>query len=722
MTLDTILKSGKFSYNASLKKNDLDSLYHVFHTMYKEVEFIPLHILKKYNPFAPKDQAYTYYSQFTVYNVKDSLIELFSKLSLLPSGKITINDEDYFKDVISYKEKLEYIVRRLNSNLIFTLESDKTHKRVSIYQKDHRKCDCFRCCYFRLEFNKAFAGLSEAGESIAEQMKLAYIHYELGNFSSATEVLRKMKAPAHQEKKSLQYFIIQYNLKHLGRLLRSGFYGLTAPEDLTKDIKLIDPIEESVKLKSFSDYEFMSFIATGEFFNDAYQKISKLNGQIVSHYHLQLRGGWSSNSHVWSLIDEFAQLEVFLNRNFIIYDVYTNFDQIFELVTQGLFASHAMADQPNTFEAFDDYWIAKFIHYGDKDTILRHFRFFKMKHLKYERTGKPNEGFMGMAKNFIGNYKSMLRAYAKSADSTNENFGPKLDKVFSNLLTMGSILELTQSEIDQMGTLLFGLIRSNRNLSYNFSTAINMFLSYRAAELDSEILESFRSLVLNDLDRFDLGLASSILSGTKNNSIEPSNLSLIPDQILNHRTNDRRTKYSLLCLLHSKVTAKEQPSVSEAILKQLNDEFDFQLYYEATVFDIIPFDQNQFFNLLEPIQSDKVHQSTRSFFSGRKDYRIDRLDSMLNLAFKFHLEMNDERFTRFKAIHPYYNWLIDMENFDYTGFLPDWINAYQTSFYFHKMEKSEKLKETLVEYLRTNSNSAIERTFIRIFIYHAENS
>src|SRR3954471_15466389 len=143
-------------------------------------------------------------------------------------------------------------------------------------------------------------------------------------------------------------------------------------QEVVNRLEKIDPLEEAVKLKTHTDYNLLSYIATNEFFSIAFQAIKKVVDDIKEHYRSQLFGGSSSNQHIWELSTKFAQLETFLNENFIIYDNYSNFNRLFDTVLDGLFASYAISENQNDrLEYFDDYWVGKCILYGDEKLIRK---------------------------------------------------------------------------------------------------------------------------------------------------------------------------------------------------------------------------------------------------------------------------------------------------------------------------------------------------------------
>jgi len=329
-------------------------------------------------------------------------------------------------------------------------------------------------------------------ENIKTDSKLAYINYQIGNLTSAYTLYREIETEAYTSKQYITYFIARYNLKQLGIFLQNPFHKTTVSPEEIENLKTIDPIEDAVKLKPHTDYSLVSLIAQEDYFTDAFQNISKEAKEIVEHYNSQLQGGWSSNQHVWNLVTEFAKLETFINANYIIYDRFSNFTELFDLVIEGIFASHAMANnQPNKFTHFDDYWVNKFILYGRRKTILKCRNAFKLKVLEYKSSSSEKDSFMELAEHFFQNAKDTKDAHLEYGDTDNTYFNSKYNTIFDNLVTMASLLNLGKETIDKFANLLLDFLKSENSISRYDNDSINFFIKRREASFKKKTTVEF---------------------------------------------------------------------------------------------------------------------------------------------------------------------------------------------------------------------------------------
>lgn len=101
---------------------------------------------------------------------------------------------------------------------------------------------------------------------------------------------------------------------------------------------------------------------------------------------------------------------------------------------------------------------------------------------------------------------------------------------------------------------------------------------------------------------------------------------------------------------------------------------------------------------------------------GNKNKRFPHLGAMFNLAFKLGSDTSEEKFKPFKGIDPYYDWLLDMDRFDYEQFDPRWITEYDTIYFVQRMKQHPKIQAKTLEYLKVNKDPVLQNYFIKRFL------
>jgi len=711
-----LISNEKYTYKSSIKKSDLESIYYLYNDLYKEISFIPTHILRRYYPFADNERSNAYYHTFTMHNVKDSLLEFFSTIEIREDKTIAFKNESLLEGIVDYKEKIEFVLKRLTYNLVFGVSGSTGKYSVNTHYYNPVYCNCCRCAFNRFEFRNVFKNLEIETTDLKEKLKVAYIHCQVGNLNNSASLFLEIAQQAYTEKKYITYFIAKYNLKQLGSFLNNYVYNREVNLELVNKLTKIDPLEEAVKLKTHTDYDLLSFIAQEDYFSDAFQNIREAVNDIVEHYYSQLNGGWSNNQHILKLNEAFAKLETFLNSNYILFDQYSNFEKLFEAVTEGLLASHAITEsQGQRLEVFDDYWVHKLMLYGKKKTILKYFYRFKLKSLRYNSSSNERDSFIDLAENlFQNNYSANTSVHVTFSNIYFENI---YDKTFANTLTMASLLELNDTVLNRFGELLFAFLQTENKLSHSSIESIILFFKRKARKIDKEILYKYFTYFLYN-DKFHKSeILESVIECFPDNSLEISEKDF--ETLVNRSTSvcDKCKEIhspEILIDLFDKVGIDLQKLISVKIQTALEDNFNFRLYYLATLNDIIPLDKAKLFSLIKDINVNEKTYTFRSLFSGIDDYRNHYVDEILNLCFKFEIYTSAIEFQKFKEIGKYYEWLIDMNGFDYKNFNPEWVLDNQTYYYFKVMSKSEKLIRALREFLKANSHAGIEKVLLKL--------
>lgn len=712
-----IVRNEKFSYKASVRKHELDSLYHLLKNTYEEVAFVPPHILKKYHPFAKPVGGYTFFSLFAMNHVRLELVELFEGVEITEESFRIIKPE-LFTGIRDPGEKLEYVLLRLTNNLVFRLNSDSGDKTVSIRYHGSGRCDCFRCAYHRLEWHHSLAELAKPQQHLHERLKKAYFLYQFGSYSAAVSEMLDLREEAKQQKKFIWYFTCQYNLHHLSFLLGNVFYPHTLSPEQLAELKAIDPIEECVKLKSHTDYDLLAYIADGAFFKASFDTIVQEVTHIEDSYYSFLRGGWSSDSHVQLLIVEFAELEGFMNRNFIVYDAYSNWDRLNEQLVKGLFASHAMRGSENSaLQTFDDYLVSALVFYGEAKTIYKYFNRYLLKDIAYEPTNRES-GFLQLALTLFDHEKQLRDVLKTFADGKMGRFEHRYNKVFKNLMTVAALLEKRAFDIELFARHLLTFLETEEQLNHFGLESIGDFISRKGKYFSAKLRHGYLAYFLKTLtDRDPKNLEAILRTYPTGRIKEPHHRRILAYIFEKKLRGGYGNKLELLTLLTARSNPAQKQRTADMVKSRLDEQFEFSLFYRAVIFELIPLNRKQLLMLFDEIEFGKKRYTFRSISTGKEDEYLPRLDELLNICFKYNISLKLPQIRRMKDAGPYYSWLLDMEHFDYMDFPFEWVSRYRTDFYYQVMARSKKLKTAILEHLRTNSNPELERSLLKISFY-----
>ncbi len=712
-----IIPSSKYSFKSSLRKNPIDGLYDLFNGLYKGINVLPYQFMKKYYPITAVEKSKVYDQSFGLVNVSDELIYLLQNIEINDDFEVDVKNPSVIEGVKDPEQKLCFIARILFINLMLRFTNQKGDQKINInkgiiysQEPDHESLHEFN-------FNRLFPLLrSETEDSIS--LKVAYLHYKVGNYLDAYDIYQRIITARPEN--FFTYFIAKYNLKHLGYLFQNIFANEHIDHERIQLLKKIDPIEEAVKLKSQpTDYDLLVYIAKEEFFNQAFQEIKDLTDQIVRHYESQLSGGWASNDLISSLLEQYYRLDAFLNLNYIIFDGYTDYQKLFNTVTEGLFASYAIKDQGKRLNNLDVFLVTKFIMYSNEQEMLRLFRKYRIKDIRFKNPGSKKEAtLLEIITNLLGN-PGLLDVSIKSGTDHNNRFFPTLyNKYFRNLMTILSLLSAKDIEVNKIAIVLLRFLQHQQLLFANNLECINHFLLRFKGKIHRvTLLKLF--VILYEQDRYhEEGLYQAAIraypSGFK---LHLSN-SRIKKFLDNHtkiceKCNSRHN-FSFVRYLFKVMDDNGKKYVRTYMQRQLTKEFDFEIFSLCTITGIIPQRRDRVLELVKEVKAADWQQHRHYLFGRRNMLEIDHIDELMNLCFRFKLNTTDPAFNEIRNINTYYLWLCNMDDFDYSDFNMNWINKSSTIYFYNRMSRSKVFKEFLRNYLTHNNDPIAEWVLLKI--------
>jgi hypothetical protein len=700
----------------------LDQIYDYITIRHKEIAFFPIQSFINHYPFKLNSNSYPYYSVFNLSTDNQELFELFKAVEISKENNITITNPEFYNGVKDYSVKIKKVLSGLSQNLIFNISNDKTRERIKIRFSKEKKCDCPKCNYRKLKFTDCFNSLDSYTDSKEDILESAYVNYLIGNFVFAANKQKEAVKLFQKSKFYISTFITQFNLTKLYIFIRNNYFGENSQNDLQNELKKIDLAYEANKLTIQENKKVVDYLKNSEFYSNARDKIQASTTKIIDHYYSQLNGGWSSNNEVWILINEYAKLESFLNDNYIIYDKFREFNDIFTIFLEGLFASHSIDESHHSrLENFDDWLVMQIVNYGNADTINKLYRRYKIKKLKYNKTSSSGESFIELIDNFFSN-DGLRDSFLNHCEKGNRRFWEYYNSVFKNILTLVSISDFDATYYNSFTQKLIDFLETETYIDHLNIKYIQIFLRRCGEQIDANLLNRLFELgisksfyhksdyfeALSDASanrKIKFNISENQFSVIKNISFEKCN---VCDE--NHSTTIIIPIWQLIENINYK------QDIGVIIKNKLQKEFNFHLFYLATLFDIIELDKKLLEEAIKFSIPKNNQLSFKSAFTGVDDNRFDSVNALINLCFKFDIDICTEEFKPFKTLDIYYEWLIDMDNFDYSKFQPKWIGEYSTKYYYKKIHDNKLVKDKIDEIIKDKFDAELERDYLNIYI------
>lgn len=286
-------------------------------------------------------------------------------------------------------------------------------------------------------------------------------------------------------------------------------------------------------------------------------------------------------------------------------------------------------------------------------------------------------------------------------------------------MTLCSFLELDSSTINKLAIKALNLIKKENILAWHNIESILFFIQRKRKILSHKVLLGYFNYFLASKKWHSTSNIEQLIDCFGKDSlieISDKQFYLLLSMALNkcHRCGNNHGIDALISL-YDKTNNEKKEIIKNEISNSLKQKFSFEIFYPATLFDIIEFDnkvlQEHLDNFQPPFEN---FRSFKAAFGGLEDPVLPHLNELLNLSFKFEMEIGESTIKKLKQINGYYKWLLGMEVFDYAEFDPNWITLYKTRFFFKQMGKSKKLHEYLKDYLKKTSNCKIAAVFFKI--------
>lgn len=703
---------GKIDYREYADKPILQGIYLLLSYLFKGVEYIPLHILMRNWPFTDASGSGAYYDVFGAYIDSPQLMEFFSSINIDDNGDVKIS-EKFSENVKNANDKAKWIVEKLSNNLIFQVISQTGSEYKIIRQYSHSSCDCIRCRYLRFNYVGVLELLDSSVESAEDKLTHAFYNYRMGRYVQAARIYNEIR----DSLETAQNFICNYNLRSLGNILRLRFYGENAQAELVEQSRDID-MNHLFCNTSDEPTGIVKYLHKNEFILNAERRINKCLNKLKQHYELQQNGGWSSRNEGWALVNEYLQIHTFISSNQLTYEQFPEFQDLTNRFIEGVILSYLIDQTDNgRVEKIDDFLVFVVINHANSVEIRKLITKFKVKSIPYENSNTEKLSVFGVFDQFIDQGLSI-----KIDDSIeSRHFREIFNEHFSNLLTLLGVIEIDKKLVNNMKLILIAFLKKESILYPRTSDSLLLFFFSHPDEQHQDwiinllftMLEEKTLFRYDSLERVATHLSSSY-STLAISDQQTTQLINKLDHILQQDSDGFRMNI-LIKLAAGIKSPKLSKYTRERVLERLAKSFNDDIYYEATIFEVIPFSlefYDKYKNFSKPTK--QRLDSLRTFFGVKNSNRHPFLNQFINLSYKVEVDLSVQE--EFKGIDPYYDWLLDLDGFDYSKFDPKWICEYPTKFYYDEFRKYKMIRKALETYLSNNKDEKISQTYFDIFI------
>jgi hypothetical protein len=703
----------------SIDKSIVDQLDEYLNRRYDGIEFYPVQFLKNDFPFRERNSDWLPYRIFTLTTDNAVLFEFLKSLKFSDSGEVELLNPLFKEGVTDFEGKVKRIIRRLNNNLIFHVQEAKGGDKVDIRLNDSTQCPCIRCALLRFDFKTVFENCNPTdGDQQEDLLKKAYINYQCGNFLRANEILERIASWAEENSKYSSLFIARYNQVKLKVFIESHYTTKELPDGLIHKLESINLQELTTTVSTRENDKFIDWLVKGTFFNDAMLKLQLKASDIRDNFQTQSGGGTSSNLDVWELINEFCLFDSFLNQNFIVYDSFAEHFSLMEVLEESLIASHAIPEsQGSKLNYFDDYLIKKIVYYGEPKDIRKFLRRYGLTTIQYKTSSNTSDTFLATCSNFFDSARETNETFLSFCEKNHNFFWQKYNRVFSNIVVMLQVLKLdSNSKNVLIKKLVSFLAIEERILDPNLEHVRALFWQVKDT-LDEETRRDVVNLFLSKKKYHSsewFNLLSAILESTGVSDLDFDRLTSL--YFKECEICGRQHNFKSIVYFHKDFNESQRLILRSKVEERLKSKFDYDLYYRSVLFEILDNDGALFAEFYKKSIPSTNSPSIGTLF-GREGQRFEQVNMLINLCFKLEIDLKQSIFDPIRTIDPYYEWLLDVDNFDYSKFNPLWVKEYETLFYIERYRSSENLRKALVSFLDVNQgNLTVHKAYFKIYV------
>ncbi|MEW7292117.1 DUF4365 domain-containing protein [Aquimarina sp. 2304DJ70-9] len=693
------------------KKKIIDKLIYTIE-LFENFEAIPRHILEELYPFKKDEDSRTFLNEYTLRTDNEELLFLFENLTLNLDQYEIGNDILHVGDL---QKKLEKIFDFFEANLIVHIGwSGATLRERNIISLQNlfrqKMCNCERCTINKLNFKKTneLLNLPHPEYTTNEKLRKAYAAYLSGDFNKSTHIFYEVYKET-VNKKPVNHITAKYNLIQLKKIDTQQFFSnQNTSEILAKIDYSMDELFIQQKAKHFLD--IFRYIKNYHFSDSTFKIIDDNLFEINRLLYNDSYGGWNTRNYRPTLQATILRIISFFESNLLIYDYYSEFRVLITKAIECMFVLHSIKN-PNTpkYKSFDFYtlktWLF-YVDYKDANFLLKKYDIDSIVATDLNST--------------ISTFNEYLDNLYDSIEilESNEILSQvlKIERILNNITLILSRLKLNKKYLNQTIAKLLHFAENVKRERFCPLGALTSLLSHQKEVDNNNVLRIIRLVAKRNYKSSNFSyLIKYFVERSTEKQIEKVVFELLEvkefSKELVKKQNSRENYFRDLWYAFTFLNTELKSQLKKIITESLDEEFDADLFRSSTLFEIIPFNKSLFNRFLESIP-DESHLSNEPFYRDRNM----RLSQAINIAFKFNIPF-DEKLRKYssystKNYKDYYDWIMNIEGFDYSKFDPTWLFVSKTKYSIRAYKNSDKLLKEIRKLLNHNYIEGVAKMYL----------
>ncbi|WP_286971633.1 DUF4365 domain-containing protein [Flavobacterium sp. UBA4854] len=684
---------------------------------YQGINVFPTFIINKILSFIGRGTS-LYGENLTTNN--ESLYDLFQNLSLKKNQISLQKKGELYKNVEDIQKKLHRILDFFELNLITHIEwrgtGNKEARRLCVHDLFlSGNCQCERCTYKKLNLLKTEKLLNTPlpNANAESRLKKAYAHFLMNDYeqsySQYSSLLKEIKITDNPG----IYIVAKYNLLQLKNHFNNTYTPNSA--EILKELENQNFILDEILIPGYL-HDVLTLIKENRLVPNSVLAVDNTLTDIRNMWTNDQLGGSSSNSFDRILVIDFLRAYNFIEFNLLIYNEYKEFETLVNKTMEGIFALYSIKNSSSSkYEHFEYTIIDMWLFHAEPKYVHRLIKKYRLKSVKLESA----ETVCDQLSLYIDNLLLSAELIRQRFDEKNHSHNRKIARIVENYLLIISMIEIDE---ESRNILLNKYLTLAEKLNHWYFTALEYLIFFldNIQMISAENLKKIIQIMITheryNSDTFGLAVARYCEKFPNGETLENELKILFSTDKFNADDFCKNNKFSALVSIIPKLTRRTQNRIKKGILNKLHKNFSTSIYYSYTVYDIIDFDGALLQKYIDRTPDYTQEPYSRNFLGTRKELRNYHLDRLISLIFKFDLEFTAEirSLSCRAADRDYYDWLMNMETYNYDNFNIYWVLYNKTTYYLKAFRKCKKLQAQLAAGLKENYIEGVAKVYLAI--------
>jgi len=750
-------------YEISLKKlkenekprHIVDEIYSAL-MQFKGLQYIDPNFLAGIKPFNILNENVWHYRDNILLTINPKIYELFEGLDF-NEGSMTITDELKQEleacKVVEYEDKIKEFITALNHSEITKISCIKDYKNVirarsngigfsykhhfgfskqegftkSIDILKYTSCDCVCCNFETLDFKYLLSKL-KTSKNKEEYLTLEYAYgnylVSANNYKDAFTIYKAFSEKIKgKEGFEVAYFLAKLNMKYLLNLVWED-KTLQDSFEIREEIRNIDlnkilyhEIEYSI---SDDVRNYLHNIKDNKLFLSVKNEVEKLAQNISNLKTYYDKGQHQSpfgSDHINELAAEYNRLQLFLNTNRIIYNVFGDYKLLTAKIFNGFLESYLTKGAGLT--SFNSYYLKEFLINVDSTE-------FK-KILSGTESIKIDEDCEIEIVNSITN---LLKSYYENGMFANSpykcsvteeylidfQFEGRYTGLVSNSFTLLSKINISEKSFSSLSPVIINYLLIEDHLAWYHLEELGRFIKKKGGCFLPEQLIKILEIAI-DRDKPNNNKYEGLL---KESSIALHKF--FPDTKISKKrlinkvigNIDGIHKWRSVSFLLNIADEQCRQILNTEIEEMLDQKFHFHIYDDLIRMQLYDYRNKDYFKrYIEEIKMNREEGFKNEFKEGKPIFEGNTFYNFIILLNILKIDRKSELLDGFNHISEFEKWLLNPDEYDYTNFNAKWILASDNVYILKSLKGIKPLINSVETELKRDYNARISEIYYK---------